>query len=916
MRYTPAELEQERHGTAWRERYHFLVATRTLLDQKLVPAVIPKELILSPQVQRELPPRQEGQQHCQQRCQAADAALQELFEHLSPPPGTVLAAVGSYGRRTLAPGSDLDIRILVPRFGMGQELAEALLYPLWNAKIQVGHQIVSAEEILELGTTDLPTATTLLDWRFLAGDRESSDLLLQKARIYLFSPTGINRLISWIFAEVQARHERFGGSVYLLEPDVKSGEGGLRDLDSIGWLLQAQSTAPLWEALISEGFATPAELALLQRAQELLACVRSLLHTAAKRRQDRLTFEHQEAIARSLGYEEHARTMLGLHAANEVKYQAVTVEAFMSDYYRQAQFIARLLERILRRWHPLPLGHSNFVPDPSPWFHLQGEVMEFPYNKNLLEEPAMALRIYRDAARLGLSVGAASREEIERRVLEPEFCDKLRASSESAGLFLELCTSGIETPQLGRTVVSELREVGLLVAMIPEFAPVVGRVHHDIYHVYTVDVHSVAALDRLKALVRGEWIDSLPLACRLAAEEEQPEVLFLATLLHDIGKALGGQDHASRGAKIGFDIGRRLGLTQEQRERLSRLIERHLIMYHTATKRDLEDSTSIEEFLRNIQDREELQSLYLLTIVDISTTSPTALTAWKAKLLEELFWAADARLRGEVTPRQDEQILQQVQEKTIVLCSDKDFARSFLTGMPPHYLLGTPPGRMVEHIAMAQQAMESGVSYDLRTSSNEGLAELCVIAEDRPGLLAAISAAIVASHWEIHGAQILSHRLADGRTQALDRFWVRCAPSPSFSRLQMLLDKHMEIFVRQRKPIEAALRSRWGSPWGTRPTPAISTEIILDDRSSPAASIVEVVARDHPGVLCALAQAFHQLGLSVSLARINTEGARAIDVFYITNEQGEKVELIPRELEIRQQIMTSLATVYTPTAPS
>jgi [protein-PII] uridylyltransferase len=883
-----------------------------LLDEKPAAPVIPKDLLPLARglLDGPLDPGHWGLQPARQRAGLLDDLLRDLFVRSTPPSRAVLAAVGSYGRRTLALGSDVDLRILTDDRDEGARLADALLYPLWDARIQVGHQVVTREEILDLAASDLPTATSLLDWRFLAGDEETSRDLLRDARRLLLDPPGVERLTGWLEEESRARHERFGGSVYLLEPDVKSGEGGLRDLDILGWLSLARSGLPAAEALAQEALAAPAEIRQLHEAQELLARVRNLLHAAARRRQDRLTFEHQEALAPRLGYEEQARAMLGSRGSDQELCLAVAVEAFMSDYYRHAQVIARVLERLLRRGRPRPAIQGAFVPEPSPWLHPGDGHLEIPEELDLRRHPWAALRVYHEATRLGLPVGTRSRERIAQATHDEEFTALLRSSPESARIFLDLCVNAAETPQLGRSVMSELREVGLLVAMIPEFAPVVGRVHHDVYHVYTVDVHSVAALDRLKELVRGDLAASYPLACRLAAEEIQPEVLHLATLLHDVGKALGGHDHASRGAAMSLAIARRLGLPEERCERVAHLVQMHLVLYHTATKRDLDDPASLDELLPALRGRENLRELYLLTVADISTTSPTALTAWKAKLLEDLYRAADARLLG--LGQDDDLTLRRSREAALALAGPPAFARSFLASMPPRYLLGTPPEAVAAHIQLAAGASESGLACGLRPSPVEGLAELCVVTFDRPGLLAAITAAIAACRLEIHGAQILSHPLDDGREQAVDLFWVRCASPEQIPRLQSLLDAQLDAFVRGRTPLESFLTPGHASPRLARHTPAISTEVFIDDRSSPSASIVEVVTRDRPGVLCALALAFHRLDLSVSLARINTEGTRVADVFYVTNNSGSKIELLPRKDEIKERITDILSALAPP----
>ncbi|RYE89778.1 MAG: HD domain-containing protein, partial [Myxococcales bacterium] len=412
--------------------------------------------------------------------------------------------------------------------------------------------------------------------------------------------------------------------------------------------------------------------------------------------------------------------------------------------------------------------------------------------------------------RRGLPVASEARERVAHVAHDEPFGAALRADPEAARLFLRLCVDAAETPQLGRTVIDELREVGLLLAMLPEFSPVVGRVHHDVYHVYTVDVHSVAALDRLKGLVRGEQAGQFPLACRLAAEEIEPAVLHLATLLHDVGKALGGHDHARRGAAMAHPIGARLGLSPEQTGRVAQLIQMHLAMYHVATRRDLDDPTTLDEFCRDLSGREQLRELYLLTVADISTTSPTALTAWKAKLLDDLYLAADARLAGS-TGRDDEARADLARAEAKALAGDSGFARSFVDSMPARYVLAWPPADVAAHAEVARQASLAGVACGVHPGPAPGLTGVSVAADDRPGLLAGIAAALAASRLEVHGAQILSHPLADGRMQAVDLFWVRGPATDRPERLRETVAGHPEQVDRLHAPVGQRVRQDLGA---------------------------------------------------------------------------------------------------------
>jgi [protein-PII] uridylyltransferase len=418
---------------------------------------------------------------------------------------------------------------------------------------------------------------------------------------------------------------------------------------------------------------------------------------------------------------------------------------------------------------------------------------------------------------------------------------------------------------------------------VPEFLPVTGRVHHDVYHVYTVDVHSVA------------------------------------TLLHDVGKgwpdASGSRKNHSR---IGADLCRRilprLGLSAEEVDEACQLVQDHLLMYHVATRRDLDDIATIEEFSRAIRGREGLRNLYLLTIADLSTTSPTAMTSWKARMLDELYFAAEAYLAGH-EPRADAERVARVRDAARAACPPE--ARgpldALLASMPERYLLANSPESIVEHARVAGERMGPAArrAHVGRVSSRHPeVAELCVVADDRPGLLAAIAAAITANRLEVLAAQVYSRAL-DGQTEAVDLFWVRDREGGTEGVEQALprLARDLEDVCAGEVEPAALLRARTGSssPWRERPSPPVPTEIIVDDRASPRHTVVEVFAKDRPGLLYTLAQALHDLGLSIALSKINTEGTRVADVFYVNELDGSKVRLGARSKEIHAALVRAVA---------
>jgi len=548
-------------------------------------------------------------------------------------------------------------------------------------------------------------------------------------------------------------------------------------------------------------------------------------------------------------------------------------------------------------------------------------------SQELQSEPALAFRVYRACVQQDAPVHPYARGAIVRAASDSAWCDALRKSREAAEIFVELlCFVPVARTRRG-SVAGELHEVGLVLAMIPEFLPVTGRVHHDVYHVYTVDVHSVAAVDCLRALARGDLAQEHPVASRLAAEIARPRPLFLATLLHDVGKgypdATGSRkNHSQSGAELCDAILPRLGLASFDVAEARTLVAQHLSMYHVATRRDLDEPSTIADFCRGIEGREMLRDLFLLTVSDITTTSPTAMTSWKARMLESLYLAADAHLASTrasspgASP--DDARSTVAREGARRLWSGPPAAlASFLDSMPERYLLANAPEAIVAHAAVASSRGTAPVHAALVPSRHREAAELCIVAEDRPGLLASLAAAITASRLEVLGAQVYSrttHALVAGAAaeavEAVDLFWVRDRSDGALGveRAMPRLVQDLGDLCSGRIDPPALLGARLGSssPWRERPSPAVPTEVVIDDRASPRHTVVEVFAKDRPGLLYTVARAIHDLRLQIALSKINTEGTRVADVFYVTELDGSKVPLGERFKEIRDAVVRAI----------
>jgi len=868
-------------------------------------------------------PANSGLTLARRHARLADEMLCELYasaltqvQHRDFPP-VMLASVGGYGRNRLGWKSDLDVMFVTKDNPAELEgFVEAVLYPLWDAGIAIGHQVVRVEDAVESAREVLPTATALIDFRRIAGSAVVERNLRELALRELFSPGQQPIFIARLAREVEERWRRYGDSVYLLEPDVKNGAGGLRDIDVAYWTARCMFHGADWPELVRAAVMTGREAQALYDATDFFFRVRNHMHDAANRRNDRLTFDHQEELAVELGY---GAAVTGQPSATDEDRIGPKVEAFMSDYYLHARAVTRALEHMQARVLERTRRFSGAVVDLGAGIISRARQLGFKSPEALLRDPTLAMRLYALAVERRETVMPGARDLISQLTAEePWFSAELRASPEAARIFVQLlCTPG-HAPFRNGSVLGELHDVGLLLALIPEFGPVVGRVHHDLYHVYTVDVHSVAATDRLRALMRGEHMQVNALACRLAAEMHRPHRVLFATLLHDVGKVVSGKEHSIRGAAMARSILMRFGMDQEDIEHVTKLVLHHLTMYFTAARRDLSDPAMIEQFANQVGDRDCLRNLYLLTIADISTTAPTSMTGWKARMLDELFSLTDERLAG-LTSAQDP--LQRARAEVYAQVQDPEeltLVDELLSSMPERYVLANSAAEVIAHAAVVRAARGKALHVQLVPSRHAGVAELCIVTGsgealqdrvgDRPGLLAAIAAALTACKLEIYAAQIYTRDSSAHSDQVLDVFWVRdrVRGMEGVERVLPKLESSLrELIAGAVKPAQL-LRKHVPTRWSERRSPHVPTEVGVDNRSSPTNTIIEVVAQDRPGLLFTLSDTLHQLGLSIAFAKVNTEGNRVVDIFYVTELDESKLASHTRIERVKSQLAAAL----------
>jgi [protein-PII] uridylyltransferase len=809
---------------------------------------------------------------------ASDAAART---GASAPRGRVaLVAVGGYGRGLVALHSDVDVLFLCddPTDPHVEALAEGLLYPLWDLGLQIGHAVRGIDETLRLAREDIRTATTLVDLRRVAGDRAIVADLERGGRRHVFEPA-LDDFLDALENDTRERHERFGGSLHLLEPEVKTGRGGLRDLDVAEWAARARWGARTTEDYVRHGALLAREVEELEAAREMLWRVRNLLHLRAGRQQDRLTFEDQEEIAVALGF---------------VDGVTLGVEQFMQAYYRHARIVALSAERMVIRAHRRrrrPTSRRQDLADGTLIFDDQITLRD---TDALAEDPPVALRLYQQVARREKPPYPYARDAIARIAVDTPWRQDLRGSAEACELFLSLLTHVNDAPVRRGSPLGELHEVGLMVAMIPEFEPLTGRVQHDVYHVYTVDVHSVRAVDRLRHLMRGDLAGELPLASRLAAEVPRRPPLFLGLLLHDIGKAH-GKNHSVKGAEMAGPIAERLGLSPGDVEHVVWLVREHLSLYHWATRRDTADPEVISDLAGLVGTPERLRDLYLLTIADLSTTNPKALTSWKARMLEDLYLAVAAVFEGGGMRSTEGRADRVREEARVGFVGDAGQAQleAFVSEMPERYLLANPVDVIRHHARVARDRNGALATMTLGPGPSEDLQELVVVTDDRPGLLADMTAVTAANRMAIVGAQVYTRRRPDGRIEAFDVFHVRREgrTDSGVDERQVRRAERDLVELLRGEVTTADLMARVPKTpsWAVRHLPDVPTEVTVDNDVSSTFTVVDVYTRDRPGVLHVIARTLHEQGLTIALSKINTEGMRVADVFYVRDAQDGKL---------------------------
>ncbi|MEZ4327148.1 MAG: [protein-PII] uridylyltransferase [Polyangiales bacterium] len=805
---------------------------------------------------------------------AADAAARL---EAKPVGRLALVAVGGYGRLTLGLHSDVDVLFLCddPSEPYVRRVSEGLLYPLWDLGVDIGHAVRGVDETIRLALEDIRTSTTLLDLRCVAGDRHIVDELHKRGQEEVFE-SNLDRFLDALTEDTESRHRRFGDSLFLLEPEVKQGRGGLRDLDVAEWTIRARHGVRDVSEYVTCGALVEREVERLEAAREMLWRTRNLLHLRAGRQQDRLTFADQEEIAEQLGF---------------VDGISLAVEQFMQAYYRHARVVAQTTERMLDRARAVrESSHPRGIRVFGDGTVQVGGRVDLERPESLKDDPALALRLYRRALRHQLTPHPQTRDVIARSAANKSWRERLRRSEEATQLFVEIIKDVGDAPFRGGAL-TELHEVGLITAMVPEFGPLVGRVMHDAYHVYTVDIHSILAAEKFRSLIRGDHTE-MGMASRLAAVAPRRLPIFLALLLHHLGRAY-GRGQQARGAQMAHDVARRFGLSEADAERVGFLIREHWNFYRMATQRDVHDRATLAEVAKSIASHEALSDLYVMTVCVLGTINTTAMTTWKSRMLEELYVALMYYFEEGHDPRQRVADIRDEVRRAFGEASPAEVAAldAFIQQMPERYMLANNVESIVAHARFVIAHEADDVAVRLGPGPEDGAFELVVMTDDRPGLLADVAAVLAAHRLGVIGAEVYA-RDTGSAVRAFDTFLVRRAagtgavPADAAARLTHDIRERLANRVSAKELI-----SRPPKPpqWATRQVPDAPTEVSVDNEVSSTCTVVDVFTRDRPGLLSVIARVFADRELNIVLSKVNTEGERVADVFYVQRPDGSKV---------------------------
>jgi len=851
----------------------------------------------------------QGRRCAERLCKMEDDAIGLLFDavrkHLYPSQNPseaermAVVATGGYGRGLQAPGSDIDLLFLLPykQTAWGEQVAEALLYCLWDTGLKVGHATRSVDECIRQSKADMTIRTAILEARFLFGDRALFDDLIARFDKDIVKNTA-QEFVAAKLAEREERHRRAGQSRYLVEPNVKDGKGGLRDLHTLFWIAKYVYRVREPDELLKAGVFDKNEYALFRRCENFLWSVRCHMHFLSGRAEERLSFDIQRDIALRLGYTEHPGQQ--------------DVERFMKHYFLVAKDVGDLTAIVCAE---LEDSHAKSVPVLSRMMaklrpvkkRVLSESDDFIIDHNRImvaranvfkRDPVNLLRMFHLAQKHNLAFHPDALREVTRSLKLID--SKLRASDEANRLFVEILTSDNDP----ETVLRRMNESGVLGKFIPDFGRIVAMMQFNMYHHYTVDEHLLRCIGALVEIERGNNPETA-LANDLI-KKIQPShraLLYVTLFLHDIAKGR-IEDHSIAGARIARRLCPRLGFSAADTGTAAWLIEQHLTMSSIAQSRDLSDRKTIENFAAVVQSLERLKLLTILTTADIRAVGPGVWNGWKAQLLRTLYYETEPALTGgfsEVNRAQRVAEAQAELRETLPEWSSADLDAYIARHYPAYWLKVDLPHK-IKNARFVQAAENDGkrLATTIAFDAAEGVTEITVFAPDHPWLLSIIAGACAMTGANIVGAQI--YTTTDG--MALDTISI----SREFDRFE---DEERRA-IRVADTIEKALRgdlrlpevvTKRSPPKGRIKAFALEPSVNINNQWSHRYSTVEVTGLDRTGLLYDLTATLSKLNLNIASAHVATFGERAVDTFYVTDLMGAQITSPTRQAAIKRALI-------------
>jgi [protein-PII] uridylyltransferase len=827
--------------------------------------------------------------------QGGDATADAAFQHCC------LVALGGYGRREMSPYSDVDLMVLyrtevaavVPGF------VRQVLHPLWDIGFQVGHSVRTIQDCIALALSDVTVRTSMMEARFLTG---SPQLFQEFHAAYLRKvvKTGVDKYLDLKLEERRREYEKFGETVYLLEPNVKKSKGGLRDLHLLQWAGLARYQAATIRELSDRGILSRQDYTAAGDAREFLLRVRGLLHVHAGMAQEILSFDEQVWLAERFGFRNRPHLL--------------AVEQFMQQYYRHTMGLHEAAIRFVDRcrsksWRERIL---NWLPAPrvDTYFAQTGTALSVPADTRarVLASPALLMRLFDLARARQLSIDTVLLEDIHRHA--GALPDEAFRDPEVSRTFVRILSG----PGTAHTL-EAMHRAHLLERIIPVFATVRGLMQFNQYHKYTVDEHSLLAVAKAEALAHDSGVLG-----DVYREIKRKDLLHLAVLLHDLGKGQ-EEDHSEVGRRLAEEAGQRLGYDEPERQTLSFLVHRHLLMAHTAFRRDPNDAQVVLPFAREVGTPEVLRKMLVLTAADIAAVGPGVLTKWKESLLIELYLRTMQEVSGERDAAEAPERLKRVAVEVMdqaPFAGRADFPPAWVEGQlaqfPLRYAYGTPPHRIAAHLDAIRRLRARDVIVTSEFNQSLGTCEYAIVTFNDviPGIFSKIAGVMAANGLQILDAQILTRQ--DGIV--VDTFQVadpdyQGAPPPD---RREAIGATIAQVLRGEAQIDEVLRRGTRLSFGrSLPPTRQPTEVRVDNETSDRYTILDVFADDRRGLLYVITNALFAHGLSVHAARISTRLDQVADVFYVTDANDRKIQ-DPAHIEairqgVRQQVETFLGTI-------